>query len=169
MVEAIRRQCGTLFLGDRHSFLLWHFKHRNDLFQRKSLCLYYLFFRPSLRPSSLHNFRYGIKNVEGGIGFVPVTNTEMDSIQVHNPPMGLQRTPAPAFKLLGEGLIEATDRNSQQRLGHITYFVGTRSGHEHLGETFCDVLFKATVAVKDLRVELAFAVSGNLDLLDPTG
>ena len=54
--------------------------------------------------------------------------------------MGLQGTLAPGFKLLGERLIEATDRtgtgsDSQQRLGHFSNFVSARSCHEHLGET----------------------------------
>ena len=39
--------------------------------------------------------------------------------------------------------------------------------HEHLGKSFRDLWFIATVALEDLRVELALAVSGYLQLLDP--
>jgi hypothetical protein len=41
-------------------------------------------------------------------------------------------------------------------------------GHKHLGESFRNVRFIATVAFKGLRVELAFTVSGHVDLLEPT-
>ena len=46
---------------------------------------------------------------------------------------------------------------------------GADSGHKHLGESLRHLRFRAAVAVEDLRVELAFPVSGYLDLLDPTG
>ena len=92
-----------------------------------------------------------------------MTNAEVHAIQVQDTPVLQERTLTPSFKLLGERLVEPTDRtgtgsNSQQGLGHFPYFMGTGSGHEHLRESFSDVRFKATVPVKDLRMELAFAV-----------
>ena len=39
-----------------------------------------------------------------------MTNGEVDTIQVQNTPMGLQRTLLPLLKLLGQALVEATDR-----------------------------------------------------------
>ena len=87
--------------------------------------------------------------------------------------MDWQRALTPGFKLLGERLIETTDRTGtgsdpHQRLGHFSYFVGARSGHEHLRQSFGDVRFKATVAFKGLRVELTFTISGHFHLLQPT-
>lgn len=38
-----------------------------------------------------------------------MTNGEMDTTQVQNTPMWLQGTLSPRFKLLREGLVEATD------------------------------------------------------------
>lgn len=39
-----------------------------------------------------------------------MTNGEMHPIEVEDTPMLLQRTLTPGFKLLGERLVEATDR-----------------------------------------------------------
>jgi hypothetical protein len=39
--------------------------------------------------------------------------------------------------------------------------------HEHLRQPFGDVRFIATVAFKDLGVELAFPIAGNLEIFDP--
>ena len=60
----------------------------------------------------------------------------------------------------------ATSRHSHELLGYFSYFVGTGPGHEHLGESVRNVRFIATVAVKDLGMELAFPVSRYVDLLD---
>jgi hypothetical protein len=102
-----------------------------------------------------------------------MTNAEMHAIQVHNTPVFLKRTLSPGVKLLGERLIETTDRDFHwERLpatfGPLLLLCGCSSCNEHLGETFCDVQFKATVAVKDLRVELAFAVSGYVETFQST-
>jgi hypothetical protein len=43
-----------------------------------------------------------------------------------------------------------------------------RPGDKHLGESFRNVRFIATVAFKRLGVELAFPISGDLDLFEPT-
>ncbi len=87
--------------------------------------------------------------------------------------MRLQSTLSPGFKLLREGLVEATDgagtgSNSHERLDHFPYLVGARSGHEHLGESFGNVWFIPTVAFKGLRMKLTLTISGNLQVLDPT-
>ena len=87
--------------------------------------------------------------------------------------MLLQRPLPPCVKLLGERLVETTDRtragsHSHQRLGHFSYFVGACAGHEHLRQSFGNMGFVATVALKDLAVELAFPISGHFDLLEPT-
>ncbi len=46
----------------------------------------------------------------GGIGLVSMTNGEVDAIQVQNTPMWLQRTLPPDLKLVGQALVETTDR-----------------------------------------------------------
>ena len=102
-----------------------------------------------------------------------MTNAKMHAVQVQDAPVFLKRTLAPGFELLGERLVQATDRagtgsDSQQRLGHFSHLVGTRSGHEHLRQPFCDMGLIATVALKGLRVKLSFTISGDLDLLEPT-
>src|SRR5260370_42105542 len=85
----------------------------------------------------------------------------------------LQRALAPGFKLLGERLIQAADRacagsDAHQGLGDFSYFMGTRSGHEHLRQPFCDMVLIATVALKGLRLNLSFTISRDLDLLEQT-
>src|SRR5215469_855543 len=102
-----------------------------------------------------------------------MTNAEMDAIQVQDAPVFLKRTLSPGVKLLGEGLVQATDRtgarsHSQQRLSHFSYFVGTCSGNEHLRQTFCDVWLVTAIALKSLGMELTRAVSGHFNLLQPT-
>src|SRR5689334_861965 len=43
------------------------------------------------------------------LAFFPMPDLEMDAIQVHHAPMGLQRTSTPGFKLLGQGLVQTAD------------------------------------------------------------
>src|SRR5260221_1387122 len=69
-----------------------------------------------------------------------MTNAEMHSIQVQDTPVFLKRALAPGFKLLGERLVEATNRtgtlcHSQERLGHFPHFVCAYSCDKHLGES----------------------------------
>ena len=92
-----------------------------------------------------------------------MANAEMDAIEVQDTPMGLQRTLSPVLKLLGQALIEPTDRagtgsHSQQGLSHFSDFVRARSCDKHLGEPFCDMRFVATVALEGLGVELTFTI-----------
>src|SRR2546425_12346829 len=99
-----------------------------------------------------------------------MTNTEMDAIQIQDAPVFLQRTLSPRIKLLSERLVQAADRagtgcHSQQRLGHFSHLVSTRPSSKHLGQSFGNVRFRATVAFKGLCVEVPFAVSGDFDLL----
>jgi hypothetical protein len=66
-----------------------------------------------------------------------MTNAEMHAIQVQDTPMRLQRTLPPRFKLLGQALVEATDRtgagsDSQQGGSHFPHLVRARAGHERL-------------------------------------
>ena len=68
-----------------------------------------------------------------------MTNAEMHAIEVEDTPVFLQRTLTPRIKLLGERLVEATDRtgtggNSQKRFGDFSYLVGACPSHKHLGE-----------------------------------
>ena len=102
-----------------------------------------------------------------------MANAKMHAVQVQDAPVFLKRTLAPGVKLLGERLVQATDRagtgsDSQQRLSHFSHFVGTRPSDKHLGESFGNVRFIAAVAFKGLRVELTRAVSGHVDLREPT-
>ncbi len=46
--------------------------------------------------------------------------------------------------------------------------MGARSSYEHLRQSFRNVGFIATVAVKGLRVKLTLTISGHFDLLNPT-
>src|SRR6266699_5712269 len=102
-----------------------------------------------------------------------MANTEMHHIQIQDTPMLLESALTPAFKLVSQTLVETTDRAgtrsySHQGLGDFSYFVGARSSHKHLRQPFGDMGLIATVAVKDLRMELAFAISRYGDVLDPT-
>src|SRR5947209_8212852 len=100
-----------------------------------------------------------------------MTNAEMHPIQVQDAPMNLQRTLAPRVKLLGERLVETTDRagtgsHSHEGLGHFSHLVGARPSHKHLCEPLCNVRFIAAGAFKGLGVELAFPISGNLHIFE---
>ena len=58
--------------------------------------------------------------------------------------MRLQRTLPPRFKLLGQALVEATDRtgtgsDSQQGLSDFPHLVGARPGDKHLRQSFGNV------------------------------
>ena len=95
----------------------------------------------------------------------------MHPIQVHNSPMHLQGPLLPGVKLVGKRLVETTDcagtgSHSQQRLGHFSDLVGARASHKHVGESFCNMGFVAAITVKNLRVELAFAVSGDVEIFE---
>src|SRR5690348_18480789 len=102
-----------------------------------------------------------------------MTNAEVHTIQVQDTPVLLKRSLAPGIKLLAERVVETTDcagtgSHSQQRLGHFSHFVGTRSGDKHLSEPFRNVRFIATIAPKRLAVELSLPISRNFDFLYPT-
>src|SRR5712692_11388968 len=102
-----------------------------------------------------------------------MTNTEMHAIQVYDTPMGLQRALASRFKLLGEALVEATDRagtgsDSHQGLSDFPHLVGARPCHEHLRQPFCDLRLIATVAFEGLGMELPFTIPRHVEVLEPT-
>src|SRR6266568_1044440 len=102
-----------------------------------------------------------------------MTNTEMYAIEVEHPPMLLQSTLTPRVKLLSQALVEPTDgtgtgRHSHQGLGHVADFVGARASHEHLGQALGHLRLIAAIALEDLGVELALAISWDLYVLDPT-
>ncbi len=110
---------------------------------------------------------------DGGIALVPMTNAEMHAIEVQDTPVLLKRALSPGFELLRERVVQTTDRaragsDTHQRLGHFPDFLRAHSGHEHLGESFGDVGFIATVAFEGLGVVLAFTVAGHLDLFEST-
>lgn len=61
-----------------------------------------------------------------GVGFFPMANAKMHSIEVEHSPMRLQNTLPPRLKLLCQCLVEPTDRagtgrNSQQRFGDFSH------------------------------------------------
>src|SRR5690349_11436249 len=98
-----------------------------------------------------------------------MTDVEVNPIQIEDTPMLLQRALPPRLKLLCQGLIETTDRtgarsHSDQGLSHFAHLLGTDSCDEHLCESFSHLRFVALIAVKDLRVELSFSISGNLKI-----
>src|SRR6266566_4644795 len=102
-----------------------------------------------------------------------MTNAEMHAIQVEDTPVFLQRTLTPGIKLLGERLVQTADcagtrSKTHQGLGYFSYFVGTHPSDKHLGKSFSNVRFIATVAFKRLGVELAFPVFGHLEIFDST-
>jgi hypothetical protein len=53
-------------------------------------------------------------------------------------------------------------------LSHFSYFVGAHPSDEHLGQSRCHLRLIATVAIKDLGMEVAFSISRNLKILDGT-
>ena len=92
-----------------------------------------------------------------------MTNAKMHAISVQDTPVFLKRTLSPGFKLLGEALVEPTDRagagsDSQQGLSHFPHLMRAHPSHEHLCQSFGDMRFIALVVFKGLGVELAFAV-----------
>src|SRR2546423_13554145 len=102
-----------------------------------------------------------------------MTNTEMDAVQVHNTVMFLQSAFTPRFKLLREALIQAADgtgagSNPHQCLGHFPNLMSTDPSHKHLRQSFCDMRFVTAVAFERLGMEPTFAISGNVEVLDPT-
>src|SRR5258708_5557192 len=109
----------------------------------------------------------------GRISLVSMTHAEMDAIQVENTPMLLQSALTPGGELLLQIAIEPTDgagtgSHSHQRLGNFSDSVGTRASDKHLGESLRDLWLIAAVALEDLRVELALAISRDLQVFDPT-
>ncbi len=75
-----------------------------------------------------------------------MTNAKMHAIEVQDTPMSLQRSPPPVLKLLGEALVEATDRastgsNTHEGFGDFTHLVSTRASYEHLGQALGHLLF----------------------------
>jgi hypothetical protein len=65
-----------------------------------------------------------------------MTNVKMHAIEVEDTPMLLQGALAPGFKLLGQRLVETTNRtgtgrHSQQRLGDFPNFVRACPGDKH--------------------------------------
>jgi hypothetical protein len=66
-----------------------------------------------------------------------MTNAKMHAIQVQDAPVFLKRTLAPRLKLLGEGLVEATDGtgtggDSKQGLSDFSHLVRAHPSNEHL-------------------------------------
>ena len=93
---------------------------------------------------------------------------------VHDAPVFWQAALTPGFKLLGQRLVEATDRTGdfeplpagfEPRPPQISR---THPGYEHLRESFGDVWFIATIAFKGLCMKLTLAISGNLQIFDAT-
>ena len=96
----------------------------------------------------------------------------MDAVQVQDTPVFWQGALTLGFKLLGERLVEATDRaraggNAHQGLGHFPDLVCAGPSDKHLCESFCNMGFIPAVTFKRLGVELAFTISGHLDIFDP--
>src|SRR5437660_39422 len=88
-------------------------------------------------------------------------------------PVLLKRARSPGFELLGEGLVETTDRtgtgsHSHECLRDLSHFMRARPSHKHLGQSFCNVGFVATVAVEGLSVKLTFPISRHVDVLKST-
>src|SRR5258708_30004399 len=98
---------------------------------------------------------------------------EMDAIEVQDAVVREKRTLSPGLKLLGQGLIETTDRagagsHPHQCLGHISHFLRTDSSHKHLREPFSYLRFIAIVTIKHLGLEVPFSISGDLKISDGT-
>jgi hypothetical protein len=92
-----------------------------------------------------------------------VTNTEMYSIEVQDTPMRLQRTLTPGVKLLGERLVQATDRagtgsHAHEGLGHCPHLLSADPSDKHLCQSFCNMRFIAAVAFERLSMELTFTI-----------
>ena len=83
----------------------------------------------------------------------------------------MQTTLAPGGELVLEVLIKAADGasaggHSQQRVGNFPHLVDAHTGDKHLGQSLGHLWFIAAIAVEDLCVELALAISGDFQLLD---
>ena len=90
-------------------------------------------------------------------------------------PCGHGRRPHPRFILLGEALVEPTDRAADfERLPEAFEPLPPRmsracASHEHLRQPFGNVGFVAAIPVKHLRMEVTFPVSGHFEILNASG
>jgi hypothetical protein len=87
--------------------------------------------------------------------------------------MLLQTPLTPGGELLLQIAVEPTDGtgtrgDSHQGSGDFSYFVRTGTRDEHLGQTLGHLRFIAAIALEDLGVELALAISRHLQILNST-
>src|SRR5947199_3333827 len=99
-----------------------------------------------------------------------MTHFQVDAIKVENSPVTWQGAATPGFKLFGQRVIESADgtgagRDSHKGLRDFSDFVSARPSDKHLRQAFCHLLFIPTIAIKELVVELSFAVSGHFQVL----
>jgi hypothetical protein len=80
---------------------------------------------------------------------------------------------SPRFKLLSQGLVEATDGAADFERLPATFgpllprMSRACPSHEHLCQPLCDVRFIARVSLKGLGVELTSTIPGHVDILEP--
>src|SRR5215472_13863077 len=103
-----------------------------------------------------------------------MTHFQVDAIKVEHAPMSWQGATTPGFKLFAQTVIEPADGtgagcDSHERVSHFSHFVGAGPRDKHLRQALCHLLFIATIAIKELGMELSFTVSGHLQVLDLTG
>jgi len=65
-------------------------------------------------------------------------------------------------------IVLPTSSDSQQGLSDLSDFVSACTCHKHLGESFRDMGFVATVAFEGLGVELTLTIPRHVDVLEPT-
>ena len=88
--------------------------------------------------------------------------------------MGEQRTFSPGLKWLGERLVQAAHRtgaggHSHQRLSDFPDLMCAGETSKHLRQCFGSLRLRASIALKDLRRELALPLSGDCEILKTPG
>ena len=61
----------------------------------------------------------------------------------------------------------STSSNAHEGLGDFPSFMGARACHDHLGQSFRNVEDVSAILIKHLCMEVAFPVSGDLNILEP--
>jgi hypothetical protein len=62
----------------------------------------------------------------------------------------------------------AASSHAHQGVGDFSDFMRTRAGHKHLSQALSHLRGVSTISLEDLGVELALAVAGHVQVLEPT-
>src|SRR5450631_2637814 len=103
-----------------------------------------------------------------------MANGEVDPISVKDAIVQKQRTLAPGFILIRQGLVQSAHctragSDSRQFFSNVANFMSTRSTDKHLSEGFCNFWFITTIPLKHLGLEVSFSISGDAKIFNAPG